>query len=300
MLDRRFYGILIAFGVFVLGFSSQTAYGEVLYGSNAETSILVAFDRDLGYIEYSSTQGTSKYTDFTLKEFRHGGFFLKSPEINPEIVIFGHPQVNDKYLLVVVTTNGFEKFTVSHLVIDIPKVAEKDVEPEIPQESDADRILREYQESVSASTRAADQELSFELGAVISRNSIVKSLDNYTTRVHVYDESQHANVQDAQITLEVSRDDKLMWVKNGNTDRTGYFRTGFELPFPEFYPTFCYEVKITIEKDGQTIYRYDDFSVYTDAEKFKPDAEHIRIYSDFNCNSEDTRTQTTTRDQPYR
>jgi len=298
----KFYGILFVLGVLTLGFSMQTAYGEILTGSNAETSILISFNGDLNYVEYKSTQGISKYFESTLKEFRHGGFFLKNPEFGiPEIVISVHPQVNDKFTLTVQTSLGFERFIVSPLVIDTPKAAE--IEDDTPEDgkSKADTILEEYWKNADNTVvRPADEEYPFKLGSTISQHNWIYINKNYDSKIRAYDANSLKEVEDAQITLEFSRVGVPISTYTGETDKFGLLTTSFPLPFPMFHPDFCYEVKITIEKDGQTIYRYDDFRAMNipDARINTPGYETVQ--SDKNCNDRDNRTVTTTRDQPFR
>lgn len=273
-----------------MGFS-QTAYGEILYGDNGKSAIFVTFEEDLSKIVYKSTHGTSEYDDSVIKQFKHGGFFLK----NPEMLIFGHPQVNDKYTLVVITSMGFEKFTVSPLM-DMSTAPEiDDIEPE------RDDILEEYWESrENTVTRPAEIE-TFELDANITQHAFVYEDADYQSVITVYNHNIQSDMtNDAKVTLEFSRATKTVFIETGITNEYGKVRLNIPVSRPDFYPTFCYDVKVTIQKDDQTIYRYDDFFSMSNSNYFKNEEGYPNIQSDIDCNDRDTMSQITTRDQPFR
>jgi len=245
----------------------QIASGEILYGANEKTAIFVAFDGDLSKIEYKSAQGTSTHYDSEIKQYKHGGFFLKSPEI----VIFGHPLGHDKYTLVVMTSMGFERFkVVSDDFFDIPiaslpkeKEPEKIPEPEIPQESDRERILHEYYESKRDSARSADNTpdviikyngevlKSYKLGSEFWLSGSAQNIKDY-----------RAFLEGATISYEISRDGFVVREGSVVTPESGYakFRI-YEMDYPEFYPNWCYTLTVTTEWEGMTAIEEDKFKI---------------------------------------
>ena len=74
---------------------------------------------------------------------------------------------------------GFEKFTASPLMFDTPKVTE--IEDNTPEDdsSKSDNILEEYWASRENTViRDTDIEEPFKLGATISQNHTITTLDN--------------------------------------------------------------------------------------------------------------------------
>lgn len=226
-----------------MGFISQTAYGEMLYGDNGKSTIFVDFEDDLSKIVYESTHGTSEYNDSVIKQFKHGGFFLKNPEFGmPEIVIFGHPQVNDKYTLVVVTSLGFEEFTASPLM-DISTAPEiEDIEPE-DNISKRDNILEGYWESrANTVVRDADKErvpekiiikqYTPELKITSSVNPKTYRGDTFNMDVQAFDGKINPNpknynfdgrLDDVDITVLLLLGDELVTTLKGITSNNGHW-----------------------------------------------------------------------------
>lgn len=129
----------ILIGMLAVAFMAQPAFAEeiIITAENAENSILVAFDGDLSYILYEIPQGISEHFDGKLKVYNSGGFSLKS--LQTGIAVWGHP-VGDEYKLVVLTSEGVERFVGQTYVKKIS------VEGEIV-ETPGEKILREYWEN---------------------------------------------------------------------------------------------------------------------------------------------------------
>lgn len=289
--------------IFVSYMLGQYANAETLtmYGDNAETSILVAFDGNLSKIQYKSTQGTSNHYDSEIKQFRHGGFYLKSPEI----VVFGHPQGDDKYMLVVMTSNGFERFTATvenFFNISIPSTP-KEIEPEIPEESDRDRILREYEENISESTRSADSTVD----VIVNYGGQVK--DHFKMGEDFWLSGSVENVktsrerlENATVSYEISRDGFVLREDSAITKSSGYVKFKIDaLTYPEFYPRMCYTMTITTEWNEYSNVMIEEFKMgmpsvwnptldWTDLERWSHLPQGYKIeprtitYGDENCN----------------
>lgn len=305
--DWIFYGMIlaIAFGSIM---SFQIAYGEILYGNNAETSIIVDFRGDLNKIEYKmSGMEPLTWYDSEVKQYKHGGFFLK----NPEIVIFGHPQGNDEYLLIVMTSNGFERFNVvSDDFFDIsiastPKEieSEKISEPEIPVESDTDRILREFEENRTESARGADSTVD----VIINYSGQVKDSfkmdeDFWLSGIVENVRTSRGFLEGATVSYEISRDGFVLREDSAVTPQSGYVKFKIDaLTYPEFYPKFCYTMTITTEWNGYSNVEIEEFTMWmpsvwnptldwTDLERWSYLPENYKkeprtiTYGDENCN----------------
>lgn len=124
--------------------STPFAFAEeiIITAENAENSILVAFDGDLSYILYETPQGISEHFDGKLKVYNSGGFSLKS--LQTGISVWGHP-VGDEYKLVVLTSEGVERFVGQTYVKKIS--VEREIVQEEIVETNGEKILREYWEN---------------------------------------------------------------------------------------------------------------------------------------------------------
>lgn len=129
----------LVIGIFI-GFLVNEAYAEetVIAAENSENSILIAFDGDLSYILYETSQGISEHYDGKLKVYSSGGFSVKNYETG--IAIWGHFN-GDSYDLFVLTSDGVDRFT-GYIQIEEIEVVEEKIDPEY-----ANKILKEYWEN---------------------------------------------------------------------------------------------------------------------------------------------------------
>jgi len=186
-----FCGVFLILTALVLVTTSELAYAEVtaLYASNTNNTIFIAYEGDLSEIKYTTSQGTSEHYDSIVKEFSHGGFFLKSPEI----VVFGHPQGNDEYILVVMTSMGFEKFTAT--AIDLNPL-EEDVEEfeSILEEYWANRDDTVIRESEKEREIIIPEPEKIEIIIVPQMPNTVPWMSNYGIDLRVFDKSMNSRL----------------------------------------------------------------------------------------------------------
>lgn len=217
----------------------QFANAEEYYGNNADTGIFVAFDGDLSMIFYKSAHGTSTHYDATVKEYRHGGFVLKSPEI----VIFGHRLNQEEYTVLVMTSNGFERFVVS----DYHPIIKVEVKEESEKESSS--ILEEYWENrESTAVREADKEKEIivieepkqEIVIVSQMPKQVPWMSNYVVDLKVYDPEinskldyywKDGRIAGVEITGKIiDPSGKILKLFEGVTSKFGHFSEDVYIP----------------------------------------------------------------------
>jgi len=238
--DWLFYGMIIAIVTFAILMAVQMVFAEELYGNNTSTGIFVAYDGNLSMIVYKSAQGTSTHYDATVKEFKHGGFLLKSPEI----VIFGHPLYQDKYTVLVMTSNGFERFVVSEYHPPI-KVEEEEMEAE----KISSGILEEYwKNKENTVVRDADKKKEIivaeqpkqEIVIVSQMANQVPWMSNYSIDLKVYDPEinkkldyywKDGRIAEVEITGKViDPNGKILKSFSGVTSQFGYFSESVYIP----------------------------------------------------------------------
>lgn len=257
MIHKTFTVIVVCAAIIFISYMlGQYANAEELYGNNTNTGIFVAFDGDLSMIFYKSAQGTSTHYDATVTEYKHGGFILKSPQI----VIFGHPLDQDKYTLLVMTSNGFERFVASDYH-PIKVKEEPKIQPEIPVESDTDRILREYYESKTDSARSADSTVDVIVGYSGQVKDHFKMGEDFWLAGIVENiKTSRQQLDNATVSYEISREGFVLREDSAITKSTGYVKFKVDaLTYPEFYPRMCYTMTITTEWNGYSNVQIEEF-----------------------------------------
>lgn len=128
-----------------------TVQAELLtiQGENKENTIFIAKDGKESIIIYETDEGVSHHFESKIRDYNSGGFLLRNTDSG--IVVWAHLETDSKYKLVVLTSNGFERFTAN--VVNIQEITPTiDDEPEDVGQN----ILDEYWDARSDSTRAAD------------------------------------------------------------------------------------------------------------------------------------------------
>ena len=94
------------------------------------------------------------------------------------------------------------------------------------------------------------------------RISSIRLGDAYDLSGYVYNVKNQEKLDDAQINVEISRDDYVLRDTKHTTDVGGSFRILLEdISYPLFYPEFCYDVKITTTYQNHTNIWTDDFLI---------------------------------------
>jgi len=248
---------LIATAVVLLTMSMvQIAEAEptnAIYGAFDKGSIYIADNRTNNIIIlYDDIGGSSKHYDSTVKEYSSGGFKMKNLESG--ILVFARPIEYDQYKLVVITTDK-----VYRLIGVFQEVSELDQITEIIEPvSSVGADIAKY--DVSNSTSRDDGTdaflMTFKPLTFLDRMNLN---DKFELMGYVYD-VRTAERLDADLTLEISRDDYILKTVKQTTETFGTVNIEIDdMIYPLYYPTFCYDVKLTMEYGNYTTVWTDDF-----------------------------------------
>jgi hypothetical protein len=223
-------------------------------------SILIANQDDLNIILFQNENGLSEHYDSTIKKYKSGGFSMKSPESG--ILVYGHKISMSEYKLVIITS---EK--VYRLIGFVDVLEEIQTQTTIIEES----IIIEPKSSIGADVskwiipthNSKNQEPSMLLTIKGEKIDSLQLGDSYEKTFRVYDARSNSNLENADVSLEISRDEFIY--KTGNEKSSLAGMVDFEikdLSYPLFYPNFCYDVKITATFGNETTTWNDEFMMY--------------------------------------
>lgn len=274
---------LIAFATVLLIVSTvQIAEAEptrTISGFDANREIFIANDGINNIIILQSDTGISKHFDSEVKTYNSGGFSMKN--LKSGILVFAHPISDDKYKLVVLTTDTVYRFIgVSGII------AELNEEPipvkEVESVNATKRI--EPKNSVGAditkydipNTLSRDGESSFLMALKPSQSYQTLQLgDKFEFDGYVYSVRNSTSIVGADISFEISRDNYILKSIETKSGQAGTIHVEIDdMIYPMFYPNFCYDVKITVNHGEYTIVWTDDF-VMTHSGAWNPNMDWV-------------------------
>lgn len=188
-MEKTTIGLSVLVLIFCIGMVSN-AQAELLtiQGNNGENTIFIAKEGRESIIIYETDEGVSQHFESKIRDYNSGGFSLRNLESG--IVVWAHPETSSKYKLVVLTSNGFERFTAN--IVNIQEITTDD--PPVEPEDVGQSILDEYWAARSNSTRAADNIIPPEIEIVEKEIVIVSQIPdkipqmtNFVFDVKVFD-----------------------------------------------------------------------------------------------------------------
>lgn len=266
---------------------AQAEPTQIIQGSIDGTSVSIMHDGITNIIILEKDGITSEHYDGIIKTYNSGGFVIKN--IESGIVVFGHPIGNEQYRLVVITNyNVYRLIGVSQIIEAFDAVTPSGEEPVNSVGADIT-----YWNIPSTLTRTDPTGVGKPLQITVKADEVHSFFINekYEPNISVINYWNHnEGIQDATVYLEISRDGVIIGELESVTSSAGQWNPSVEIPYPKFYPNFCYDVKITATSGNQTATLNDDFLVLTTAKYYSSTEEYgidpSTINSDFECNDD--------------
>ena len=208
-------------------------------------------------IVLQSDEAASKHYESKIKLYNSGGFSLKS--IESRILVFAHP-INDKlYKILALTNNQSYRFTgIVETLSDLEKPKDSEPDAESTKQKDSGSNIGADISKYDIPVISRDSK-DFLLEIRADQVNSLRLGDRYELDGYVYDARNNKKLNDAEIHVEISRDDYVLRTAQYTTDVGGSFRVILETSYPLFYPQFCYDVKITTTYQNYTNVRTSDF-----------------------------------------
>jgi len=223
-----------------------------IYGAFDEGSIFIADNGTNNIIIlYDNVGNSSKHYDSIVKKYSSDSFTMRNPESG--ILVFAHSIEYDQYRLVVVTTDKvYRLIGVLQTISELEPVESSVTEP--TSSVGADITIYDVP-TIDRDDGKDTYILSFSTTESIDNIYLEDKLD-FTG--YLYEVKTAKKLADADVTVELSRDDYVIRTQYYETSSSGYVDVEFsELDYPEFYPTFCYQVIMTLVS-GNTTYTWNE------------------------------------------
>jgi len=111
--------------------------------------------------------------------------------------------------------------------------------------------------TIRDSDKASPMILSFKNNGIIDS---VSSEDDFKISGYVYNARNNTKLVGADVTIQIIRDDYVIRELSQKTKSAGTVSFNFRnIDYPEFHPTLCYDVDVTVNYQGNEIVLSDDF-----------------------------------------
>lgn len=289
---------LVAIAVLLLIVSTvNTADAEptqMILGSVDGISVSIMHDDISNTIILEKDGLTSEHWDGVIKTYNSGGFVIKN--IESGIVLFAHPIGNEQYRLVVITNDSvYRLIGVSEIISESDAIVTPSSSYNDEPISSVGTDITKYDiptDTVRGGPTGTDKQLQ-----LMVKTDYVSSFfinEEYNPNISVVNYWKPSEgIKDVITHLEISRADSILVDREATTSSVGKWNPSVDITYPKYYPTFCYDVKITAQYGNATATFYDDFLVLTTAKYYSSTDEYgigeSAISSDSDCNDDDAR-----------
>jgi len=243
----------------------QYAHAEedifAINGKNDHNGIFLAKQGNENIVILYSDNGWFVHLESTEKQYKSGGFSLKNPDTKMKLWAF--PTGSDEWKVTVYVNHGFQRY-ITHVI---------DLGEEGQQMSDRTPIVRiEPKSSVGADITKYDIPTTGRGSANLDpmiltlKPQLIPDLfrlgDDFEWSASVINARQGntAKIENATVTFEISRDGFVLRSYSDETNSGGMVRFQMEeIDYPEFYPEYCYDVKVTTSYENKTSVFNEDF-----------------------------------------
>jgi len=233
---------------------------QIIQGSIDGTSVSIMHDGITNIIILEKDGFTSEHYDGVIKTYNSGGFVIKN--IESGIVLFAHPIGNEQYRLVVITNDMvYRLIGVSEIISESDAIV-------APSSSLYDEPISSVGADIAnwdIPTDGRDSDEATSLILTITGQTIPDMFrlgDDFEWNGYVYNARQgsSAKMVNIPVTLEISRDTVVLRSYTQDTNSAGQVRFLIdEIDYPEFYPEYCYDMKIMANYNGTNFIVEDDF-----------------------------------------
>jgi len=200
-----------------------------------------------------------------VKLYKSGGFSIKNPDLG--IAIFAHPiSKGEMYKFTVIESIGkVSRFLIETEILSddsatVEELIEKPIQKRIEPKSSIGSDLSKW-DIPTQNPRSQPNSILLSLKSYANNDSINLG-ETFEHTFRLYDARNNQNIQNVDVSLEISRDDFIYKSVNEKTSNGGmvHFKI-LDLDYPLFYPKFCYDVKVTASYGNVTALWTDDFII---------------------------------------
>jgi len=257
---NKIFSIIGIIAVLFVSVQYADAVEILLEGESKNHGIFIAIQGNDNIMMWDTVDGYSEYFDSKQKIYKSGGFSLKNPESG--IAVWGHPINDVQYKLVILTNEGIVRMVgnvITNNDIDTKQDDTSTHPIRIEPKSSVGADITKY--DVPTITRD-DKKTSMLL--TLKTNPITSFLhgDRYDMNGKILDVRTGKILEGAEITVQISRDGYVIRELDDISSKAGTVRLQFNnMSYPEFYPSFCYQVKAEIKYGNVTSTWKDDFNI---------------------------------------
>lgn len=233
---------------------------QIIQGSIDGISVSIMHDGITNIIILEKDGITSEHWDGVIKTYKSGGFVIKN--IESGIVLFAHSIGNEQYRLVVITNGNIHRLIgVSEIISESDAI----VAPSSLYDEPVSSVGADITKWDVPTDTGRDSDKATSLLLTITGQTIPNMFrlgDDFEWNGYVYNARQgnSARMVDIPVTLEISRDDFVLRSYTQDSNSGGQIRFLIdEIDYPEFYPEFCYDMKIMASYNGTNFIVEDDF-----------------------------------------
>lgn len=272
--------------VFILAqYAEANEMNLMIEGENDDHGIFIAIDGRSNILMWDTVDGYSEHFDGNLKVYKSGNFSLKNPVSG--IAIWAHAiEDTTQYKLVILTSEGVYRLNATTVIFEGDTPATKKENPIDSSDLWSRTIINEEDESVSGNTTIYPKS---SVGADITKYDIptigrdsdnidpmiltlkpdmipveIRLGDEFEWSASVINARQgnSAKIENATVTLEISRDDYIIRSYSEITNNAGQVTIKIsDISYPEFYPKFCYDVIVTTSYEDSENTWDDEFLI---------------------------------------
>jgi len=250
---------------------------QIIQGSVDGLSVSIMHDGIFNIVILEKDGIKSEHWDGVIKTYKSGGFVIKN--IESGIVLFAHSIGNEQYRLVVITNDMvYRLIGVSEIVSESNAVITSSSSSLYDEPvSSVGTDITKYDVPVIDRDDGKDTFLmAFTPAQAIL--DMIRLNDEFDYSGTVWNARDNADIEDANITLEISRDDYILKSVSTKSGLGGVIRVEIDdMIYPIFYPKFCYDVKVIIEYGNYTIIHTEDFVMedVIDARIWEPNMDWV-------------------------
>lgn len=255
---------LIAIAAILIIASVQYAQAEptqIIQGSIDDTTVSIMHDGITNIIILERDGITSEHYDGVIKTYNSGGFVIKNVESG--IVLFAHSIGNEQYRLVVITNdNVYRLIGVSEIISELDAIVAPSSSSlyDEPVSSVGTDITNWEYSNVGRPSDNVDPMILTIKGQMIPDMFRLGDDFEWTGIVYNARAGHSATMENIPVTLEISRDNFVLRSYTQDTASAGQVRFLIDwIDYPEFYPEYCYDMKIIANYNGTSAIIEDDF-----------------------------------------
>jgi len=258
---NKIFSIMGIIAVLFVSVQYADAVEILLEGESKNHGIFIAIQGNDNIMMWDTLDGYSEHFDSKQKIYKSGGFSIKN--VKDGIAVWGHPLSDTQYKLVILTSEGVSRIVSDVISMDTVETVTKsgDITERIDPKSSVGADITKW--DIPTAGRISDtldpMILTLKPQLIPSEFRLGDEFE-WTGKVINARQGNTAVLENVKVTFEISRDDFILRSFSDETNNAGvvYFKIQ-EIDYPEFYPEYCYDVKVTASYENKTAIYEEDF-----------------------------------------